>query len=149
MALVADPGGAFVEPRDGGAQADLDARVGEPLPGPRVELVAERSGPQPVAHLEDRRPQPERGEARGDLHADEAAADHGHSGPGASLDGPRRGGPVHRTGCAAGAPLAALDVQLTWLRAGRDQAPLERDRGPVVEGGLGERRGRAPRRDVP
>ena len=63
VALVADPGGMFVEPCHAGSEANLDSHRGQTRSRPRVELVAEGSGPQSVAHLEDRRPQPERCEA--------------------------------------------------------------------------------------
>ena len=131
----------FVEPRDGGSEADLDARASQPLPGPRVELVAERPRPQPLAHLEDRRAQPECGEAGGDLDADEAAADDRHPRPGSGPDGPRAKGTRIRQACAATAPLTALDVQLTGPRAGRDQAALEPD--PVPSSSVASRASRS------
>ena len=57
------------------------------------------------------------------------------SDPGRSFDGARAEGPCIREGAQQQGQIAALDVQLTWPCAGRDQALLERDRGPVVEGG--------------
>ena len=54
----------------------------------------------------------------------------------AGLDGLRADGACVGQGAQQQGALAAIDVQLTWPCPRRDQAALECDSGPIVEGGM-------------